>query len=97
MTIFLVWLIVYKDEMEELGMDMEIGGPTDVKHVTHIGWDGSTTNDDAIKGWENLISPELLSAPMPSVPNWRQSFDLISMAKQVQTDHHAPLVNGSAS
>ena len=30
---------VYEEEIEEL--DMEIGLPTDVKHVTHIGWDAS--------------------------------------------------------
>ncbi|OAY32279.1 CRIB domain-containing protein RIC4 [Manihot esculenta] len=41
-------LFVYEEEEEE----MEIGGPTDVKHVTHIGWDD---------GSENLISPGLLS------------------------------------
>ncbi|KAI3952923.1 hypothetical protein MKX01_028615 [Papaver californicum] len=40
-------IFVYKDEEEEdddeEDMEMEIGLPTDVKHVAHIGWDGSTT------------------------------------------------------
>ncbi|GJY86241.1 hypothetical protein Tco_0500267 [Tanacetum coccineum] len=31
--------LVFKDEMEELEMEMEIGLSTDVKHVTHIGFD----------------------------------------------------------
>ncbi|EXC29933.1 hypothetical protein L484_015126 [Morus notabilis] len=79
---------VYK---EELKMDMEIGGPTDVKHVTHIGWDGSATISDAVMGWENLISPELLS--VPSDP-WRPSFEF-SMAAQVPDQ--TPLIKGSAS
>ncbi|CAL1352910.1 unnamed protein product [Linum trigynum] len=30
---------VYKEEDEEEEEEMEIGVPTDVKHVTHIGWD----------------------------------------------------------
>lgn len=54
-------MIVYKDEMEEMEMDMEIGCPTDVKHVTHIGLDGSASaaTTDPIKGtWDgDLISP----------------------------------------
>jgi hypothetical protein len=36
--------------------EMEIGCPTDVKHVTHIGLDGSTTTNP-VKGWENLKAP----------------------------------------
>ncbi|KAL7148800.1 hypothetical protein ABFS83_06G203800 [Erythranthe nasuta] len=47
-------LFVYKDEMEpEIGM--EIGVPTDVKHVTHIGLDGCATSF-----WENISAPELI-------------------------------------
>ncbi|XXG78619.1 hypothetical protein AAC387_Pa08g2525 [Persea americana] len=41
---------IFVEKEEELGekememeMEMEIGSPTDVKHVTHIGWDGSTS------------------------------------------------------
>ncbi|GAA0171159.1 hypothetical protein LIER_25259 [Lithospermum erythrorhizon] len=34
----------YKDEMDEPELEMEIGLPTNVKHVTHIGLDGSTTS-----------------------------------------------------
>ncbi|XP_062084158.1 CRIB domain-containing protein RIC4 isoform X2 [Humulus lupulus] len=76
-------IFVYKEEMEELEMDMEIGGPTDVKHVTHIGWDGSTTHNDAVKGWENLIPPDLLSHDVP----WRSSFEFPAMVA-TQSDHH---------
>ncbi|KAF8391834.1 hypothetical protein HHK36_022172 [Tetracentron sinense] len=57
-------LFVYKEETEE--MEMEIGLPTDVKHVTHIGWDGSATTNP-IKGWDNLKAPELLSLPSISL------------------------------
>ncbi|KAF8388575.1 hypothetical protein HHK36_027250 [Tetracentron sinense] len=62
-------------EVEE--MEMEIGLPTDVKHVTHIGWDGSTTTNP-IKGWDNLQAPELLSIPSISL----RQFEL-AMAAQV--------------
>ncbi|KAJ7978261.1 CRIB domain containing protein [Quillaja saponaria] len=54
-----------KEDLEELEMDMEIGCPTDVEHVTHIGWDGSTTANP-VRGWDNLMTPELLS--LSSVP-----------------------------
>ncbi|KAL7177038.1 hypothetical protein ACSBR2_030382 [Camellia fascicularis] len=73
-------LFVYKEEME---MEMEIGFPTDVKHVTHIGWDGTTTTtnttNNPIKGsWENLTAPEILSFPSISM----RQFEL-AMAAQV--------------
>ncbi|KAI3841747.1 hypothetical protein MKW92_031597 [Papaver armeniacum] len=57
-------IFAYKDEEEDV--EMEIGLPTDVKHVAHIGWDGSTTttksntttlSNNALKDcfiWENL-------------------------------------------
>ncbi|XP_071709824.1 CRIB domain-containing protein RIC4 [Rutidosis leptorrhynchoides] len=35
--------LVFKEEMDELETEMEIGLPTDVKHVTHIGFDGPLT------------------------------------------------------
>lgn len=68
--------------MEEEEMDIEIGCPTDVKHVTHIGLDGSATTDPT-KGWDNLISPDLISVPTFS---WHHQFDL-SMAPQ---PNHTP-------
>ncbi|KAF5465202.1 hypothetical protein F2P56_015229 [Juglans regia] len=67
---------VYKEEMEE---EMEIGYPTDVKHVTHIGLDGSTTTNPA-KGWENLTAPEIISFPSISL----RQFEL---AMAAQADH----------
>ena len=65
---------------------MEIGFPTDVKHVTHIGWDGSSTN---IKGWENLTTPDQLLANFPTI-SLRQ-FEL-AMAAQA----HDPLLVSSS-
>ncbi|XP_038880092.1 CRIB domain-containing protein RIC4-like isoform X2 [Benincasa hispida] len=67
-------LFVYKDEMEEMEMDMEIGSPTDVKHVTHIGCD-ATTRDDANSfiAWETLLASS----------SWRQFDDQLSNPKHL--------------
>ena len=57
-----------EEELEEEEMDMEIGCPTNVQHVTHIGWDGiattstsTSTSSDPVKGWKDLIPAELLA------------------------------------
>lgn len=78
-------LVLRKDEEVE-EVEMEIGYPTDVKHVTHIGLDGSTTTNPNIKGnhWENLnnfVPSEFLNS-FPSI-SLRQ-FEL-SMAAQAQS------------
>lgn len=70
----------YKDEMnEEEEKEMEIGYPTDVKHLTHIGWDGSTTISNLAKGWENLTTSEIISFPSISLKQFE-----IAMAKQAE-------------
>ncbi|KAG2300374.1 hypothetical protein Bca52824_036846 [Brassica carinata] len=52
-------LFAYKEEEEseegETSGLMEIGAPTNVKHVSHIGWESS-------REWKDLIPPELLAA-----------------------------------
>ncbi|KAF8097925.1 hypothetical protein N665_0279s0054 [Sinapis alba] len=56
-------LFAYKEEEESEDGGMEIGVPTNVKHVSHIGWEnGSTAMGGPGKGWEDLIPPELLAA-----------------------------------
>uniref|UniRef100_A0A7N0T885 CRIB domain-containing protein n=1 Tax=Kalanchoe fedtschenkoi TaxID=63787 RepID=A0A7N0T885_KALFE len=37
--------------------DMHIGLPTNVKHVTHIGWGGGAEASDPMNGWEALLQP----------------------------------------
>ncbi|XP_071705660.1 CRIB domain-containing protein RIC4-like [Rutidosis leptorrhynchoides] len=57
-------IINYKDAEEmEMEMELEIGFPTDVKHVTHIGYDGTMTTNP-IKDWDNIEKPEILSISM---------------------------------
>lgn len=58
--VFLV--AVYKEE----DMEMEIGSPTDVQHVTHIGWDDSTATTTTLDGL--TPPPHFLSLPSPSLP-----------------------------
>ncbi|KAE9618609.1 hypothetical protein Lal_00047415 [Lupinus albus] len=53
-------LFFFKEEDIEKEIEMEIGYPTDVKHVTHIGLDGSTATNN-VMGWDNLKAPELMS------------------------------------
>ncbi|EYU39707.1 hypothetical protein ABFS82_06G179900 [Erythranthe guttata] len=55
----------YKDELEETETRMEIGFPTNVKHVTHIGLDGCASSILS-KGWNNFDEPETKN--LPSVP-----------------------------
>ncbi|KAJ4912173.1 CRIB domain-containing protein RIC4 [Raphanus sativus] len=55
-------IFAYKEEESEDGetSGMEIGVPTNVKHVSHIGWESGFAGPG--KGWEDLIPPELLAA-----------------------------------
>ncbi|XP_077251612.1 CRIB domain-containing protein RIC4-like isoform X1 [Tasmannia lanceolata] len=70
-------LFVYKEEGDgEMGM--EIGMPTDVKHVTHIGWDGSTTTTTTLNNWDGLKAPDqLISLPSISL----KQFELVMAAQ----------------
>jgi hypothetical protein len=91
--LFLVCFLVYKEDMEE--MEMEIGCPTDVKHVTHIGWDGcssaTATTSSPVMGWDNLITPDhLLSLPSSSL----EPFHLSGPA-HAHAHHPATLLNAS--
>ncbi|XP_014497509.1 CRIB domain-containing protein RIC4 isoform X2 [Vigna radiata var. radiata] len=71
-------LFFYRENEEEKEAEMEIGFPTDVKHVTHIGIDGSTITNN-VRGWDNLKAPELLSLSPISF----KQFEL-AMATQAQ-------------
>ncbi|XP_062108068.1 CRIB domain-containing protein RIC4-like [Humulus lupulus] len=92
-------MFVYKDEEEEeeeeesdgSEKEMEIGFPTDVKHVTHIGLDGSTTtNPNTVKEiigiGMGMGSPEVLSFPTISL----KQFELAMAAQSTTVDHQQP-------
>ncbi|PKU75424.1 CRIB domain-containing protein RIC4 [Dendrobium catenatum] len=67
---------VYKDNDEEDEAEMDIGYPTDVQHVAHIGWDGFN-NVGGMKGWEK--APEFF--PLSSLS--LKQFEL-AMASQAE-------------
>ncbi|CAI9773878.1 unnamed protein product [Fraxinus pennsylvanica] len=78
-------IFVEKDEMEDGEMGMEIGYPTDIKHVTHIGLDGRATSILS-KGWNNLNQlpaghHQLLNFPLQT------PFDQLPVTAQTDTDH----------
>ncbi|KAE8734093.1 CRIB domain-containing protein RIC2 [Hibiscus syriacus] len=88
-------LFVYK-EIEEGTAEMEIGYPTDVKHVTHIGLDGTTmttttstttTSSNPFKGWQYLSPMDRNFIAFPSI-----SLRQFELAMAAQT-HIGPLVH----
>ncbi|VFQ59722.1 unnamed protein product [Cuscuta campestris] len=51
---------------EEKEAEIQIGFPTDVKHVAHIGWDGPSAADNP--AWMQGFNGALKSAPLGSPP-----------------------------
>lgn len=54
---------VYDEDDEEEEPEMVIGLPTDVKHVAHIGWDGSTSTTSSVRSWNRAAPPPGTTAP----------------------------------
>ncbi|GFQ00405.1 crib domain-containing protein ric4 [Phtheirospermum japonicum] len=73
-------LFVYKELEQEMGL--EIGFPTDVKHVTHIGLDGCATSIFSTS-WSNLEEPELINL---------HSFPLKQLDLAIASDTETPNV-----
>ncbi|XP_039013393.1 CRIB domain-containing protein RIC4-like [Hibiscus syriacus] len=60
-------LFAYKEEIEESENEMEIGFPTDVKHVTHIGLNGSASSSPS--SCDNRLSlNDVFTFPMDLQP-----------------------------
>uniref|UniRef100_A0A0D9V9J5 CRIB domain-containing protein n=1 Tax=Leersia perrieri TaxID=77586 RepID=A0A0D9V9J5_9ORYZ len=58
---------VYEEEDEdEEEREMVIGLPTDVKHVAHIGWDGSTSTTSSLRSWNRAAPPPATAAASTS-------------------------------
>ncbi|KAL6185631.1 hypothetical protein ACLB2K_041761 [Fragaria x ananassa] len=79
-------IFVYKEDTdEEKETEMEIGFPTDVKHVTHIGLDGSTTTNNNLNNFHSnaALPPQVVSFPSISL----KQFEL---AMAAQTTHQPP-------
>ncbi|GJQ89468.1 CRIB domain-containing protein RIC4-like protein [Tanacetum coccineum] len=75
-------ILTYKDiEDIDTEMELEIGYPTDVKHVTHIGYDGSMTTNP-VKNWDNVETPEIHSFPTISVKDFEHAMSSQSETRQ---------------
>ncbi|KAF9688322.1 hypothetical protein SADUNF_Sadunf02G0185400 [Salix dunnii] len=85
-------IFVYREEEddddEQMDREMEIGFPTDVKHLTHIGLDGSTaTTTNPIKGWESLKPPEIISFPSISLSHFELAMAAQAHGSVFEVDH----------
>ncbi|KAL2941512.1 CRIB domain-containing protein RIC4 [Bienertia sinuspersici] len=89
-------LFIYEDEMEGLGMNMEIGCPTDVKHVAHIGWD-NLANADPLMGWDNLITTTELLSPSSHSTSPAVSFKHFATAPENDPPTFVSSLNASSS
>ncbi|XP_076956100.1 CRIB domain-containing protein RIC4-like [Bidens hawaiensis] len=79
-------ILKYSDVEEiEMEKELEIGYPTDVKHVTHIGYDGSMTTNP-MKNWENIETPEIHSFPSISLKQFEH-------AMAAQSENNPPLLS----
>ncbi|KAJ6890421.1 CRIB domain-containing protein RIC7-like [Populus alba x Populus x berolinensis] len=81
------------DEKEQ---EMQIGLPTDVKHVAHIGWDGPSANAPS---WMNEFTspPEILSGTSNSTDVKNLSTDSTLEGQTEKSKHSSRLSSGSAS
>lgn len=57
-TFAIYYVVVFKEDMDDIQMEMEIGLPTDVKHVAHVGFDGSVTSESDNHG--NIMPSDFL-------------------------------------
>ncbi|KAJ6686940.1 CRIB DOMAIN-CONTAINING PROTEIN RIC4 [Salix purpurea] len=86
---------VYREEEEDdeqMEREMEIGFPTDVKHLTHIGLDGTATTSNPIKGWESLKPPEIISFPSLSLSHFELAMAAQAHGSVFEVDHSNPLL-----
>uniref|UniRef100_A0A7N0TLC2 CRIB domain-containing protein n=1 Tax=Kalanchoe fedtschenkoi TaxID=63787 RepID=A0A7N0TLC2_KALFE len=67
---------VFDDEQDE--PDMQIGYPTDVKHVAHIGWDGPENNSGPT--WMNDFKPNPEDDSSPRTSSHRGKMDTSKMS-----------------
>ena len=89
-----IFAVYDEDDEEEEEPEMVIGLPTDVKHVAHIGWDGSTSTTTSLRSWNRAAPPpppEQYPLPLPAL-DMRQ-FELAMAAQAAGTSgphrHHS--------
>ncbi|KAG0540727.1 hypothetical protein BDA96_03G433900 [Sorghum bicolor] len=80
-----IFAVYDEDEDEEEEREMVIGLPTDVKHVAHIGWDGSTSTTTSLRSW-NRAAP-----PPPASSSSSSSSSAAAAPPQAQAQEQYPL------
>ena len=76
---------VYDEDEEEEEREMVIGLPTDVKHVAHIGWDGSTSTTTSLRSWNRAAPP-----PPPASSSSSSSASASTSAAAPPQQQHQP-------
>jgi hypothetical protein len=84
-----IFAVYDEDDEEEEEREMVIGLPTDVKHVAHIGWDGSTSTTTSLRSWNRAPPP-----PQPASSSSSASASTSAVAapatQHTQHQHHPP-------
>ncbi|KAI3796863.1 hypothetical protein L1987_39549 [Smallanthus sonchifolius] len=83
--------LVFKDDME-IEMEMEIGLPTDVKHVAHVGFDGSVTSEANHNG--NLSASDFLGFCPISIAELEER---LAMCAPLDASHNIETVRADAT
>ncbi|XP_051118303.1 CRIB domain-containing protein RIC4-like [Andrographis paniculata] len=98
-------IFVYKKELEEEDdeedkeMEMKIGFPTDVKHVTHIGLDGSTNHHHhhLLPQYSQTLNPTTAAPETVSFHSLSLQLFQSAMAAQAQAQAHNSLHTPTAA
>nr|CAB3479244.1 unnamed protein product [Digitaria exilis] len=75
------------DDEEEEEREMVIGLPTDVKHMAHIGWDGSTSTTTSLRSWNRAAPPPPPQPAMASSSSSSSASAFTSSAAAPATQH----------
>ena len=80
-----IFAVYDEDDEEEEEREMVIGLPTDVKHVAHIGWDGSTSTTTSLRSWNRAAPP-----PPPASSSSSSSASASTSAAAPPQQQHQP-------
>ncbi|CAL4953037.1 unnamed protein product [Urochloa decumbens] len=82
-----IFAVYDEEDEEEEEREMVIGLPTDVKHVAHIGWDGSTSTTTSLRSWNRAPPPPPAAASSSSAS---ASTSTAAAPAQHQHQHQPP-------
>ncbi|GJN16931.1 hypothetical protein PR202_gb03960 [Eleusine coracana subsp. coracana] len=85
-----IFAVYDDDEEEEEEREMVIGLPTDVKHVAHIGWDGSTNTTTSLRSWNRAAPPHDASSSSAAASTSSSSSAATTAPPQHLQQHQTP-------